>query len=270
MALPKLKVPTHELIQPSTSKTIKFRPFMADEEKVLLMAKEAKDDQQMINAMRDLVKACTFGKVDMNKIPTFDLEYMFVQLRARSVAEKSLIRMICQNPVPVVKPIDASGDADAFLGDEVSGSSIKEDFKDTKACGGEIPFEIDLLNVEVVRPEGHSKTIVLDEDDKIGIILRYPEIGMLEELDENDEDKFSSQISILIESVFEGETVTQSGDASVEDMKAFLSTFRRPHYRKIKQTFFDTMPVLRHDHPYECPKCGVKNTKRFEGVKDFF
>ena len=139
MALPKLNTPTYELEIPSTDEKIKYRPFLVKEEKILLIAMESKDNAEMVNSVKDIVKSCTFDKVDISNMPIFDVEYIFLQIRAKSVGEVSNLKILCP------------------------------DDKKTYAN-----IEVDLSKVEVQVEKGHTNKIELTKD--MGLIMTYPTI----------------------------------------------------------------------------------------------
>ena len=144
MALPKLNTPTYELEVPSTDEKIKYRPFLVKEEKILLMAMESKDNAQIINAVKDIVKSCTFNKVDVSTMPMFDMEYIFLNIRAKSVGEVSKLRVLCPDDKKTYTNID-----------------------------------VDLTKVNVEIGEGHTNKIELTDDT--GMIMTYPTIDSFTE-----------------------------------------------------------------------------------------
>jgi len=145
MALPVIETQSYELTLPSADVKVKFRPFLVKEEKVLLQALESQEQKQIVNALKDIVSACTFGTLNVDDLPTFDLEYVFLQIRAKSVGEIAKLKVLC--------PDD------------------KETYAD---------IEIDLSKVEVQVDDKHTNNIIIDEDKKIGMILKYPTLNSVD------------------------------------------------------------------------------------------
>ena len=145
MALPILETATYELTLPSADIVVKYRPFLVKEEKVLLQALETQDDKEIKNAIKEIVNTCTFGSLDASKIPTFDLEYVFLQIRSKSVGEVANVRLLCQDD--------------------------KETYVNT---------EVDLTKVEVQVDDKHTNNIIIDEDKNIGLVMKYPTIDTVD------------------------------------------------------------------------------------------
>src|SRR5210317_317540 len=147
MALPVIETQTYELTLPSADVKVKYRPFLVKEEKVLLQALESQEQKEIVNALKNIVNACTFGSLNVDELPTFDLEYVFLQVRAKSVGEVAKLKVLCPDDNETYANVD-----------------------------------IDLTKIEVQVDEEHSNEIVIDKDKKIGIFLRYPSIDDVEEI----------------------------------------------------------------------------------------
>ncbi len=240
MTLPVLKTPTYELTVPSTKEVIKYRPFLVKEEKILLMVKEAKDTKEILRAMKDIIYACTFEKVDPETLSLFDIEYIFMQLRAKSVGEKIELEMRC------VRKVDDS----------------KEE------CGGVVPFIINIDDIEVKFAEKHNNVIVLDEEEGVGITLRYPSISTVIDIDTTGDEV--KTVAGLVENIFDTDNVYDAKDIEPGKIVEFIENLTKKQYEKIKTEFFDTIPVLEHTVTYKCPKCGQKGEYTFRGITDFF
>ena len=236
MALPQANVAKYELTLPSQQKTISFRPFLVKEEKILLMALETGKPDEMLRAIKDIVKSCTFGELEPDDYPIFDIEYIFLQIRAKSVGEISKFKVIC--------PDD------------------KKTYTD---------IEIDLSKVEVQVDDEHTNKVVIDEQRQLGVVLKYPTMNMMTntQLQSADYDTAFDMMVGCIHEIFEGEKVYPGVDSTREELKDFLEKLPQGAFDKIKK-FFDTMPRLRHEQEVTNPKTGVKSTVTFSGLQDFF
>ena len=236
MALPKLNTPTYELEVPSTDEKIKYRPFLVKEEKILLMAMESKDNAQIINAVKDIVKSCTFDKVDVSTMPMFDMEYIFLNIRAKSVGEVSNLKILCP------------------------------DDKKTYAN-----VELDLTKVEVQVGDDHTNKIELTDD--MGLIMTYPTIDSF--LDSGIETITANNMLDIIGScvlqIYEknGEKVYQGKDQTKKELTEFIEQMNSGQFRKV-QSFFDTMPKLTHTVKVKNPKTKKTSEVKLTGLNDFF
>ena len=230
MALPKVEVPTYELEVPSTDEKLKYRPFLVKEEKILLMALESQDNAEMMIALKEIVKACTFEKFDTDKAPLFDLEYIFLRLRAKSVGEISKIKLKCD--------------------DDKSWAEV------------EIPLEE--VNVHV--DEDHTNKIDINENIKV--IMDYPKLNV-NFAGLNDVEKFLGLIKACIFQIIDGEEVYERGnmnDSELDDFIESLSPGAMAHFRK----FFESMPRLKYEVEFQNPKTKKKEKRTLEGMNSFF
>ena len=236
MALPKLTTPTYELEVPSTDEKIKYRPFLVKEEKILLIALESGKSEDIINAVKDIVGACTFEKLDLGKIPMFDVEYIFLNIRAKSVGEVSKLKLLCVD--------DGKTYADV---------------------------ELDLTKVTVQVDKGHSPRIELT--DEMGINMRYPTIDSFVSTGITDitASNMLEVISTCIDSIYDkkGEEVFDAKDQTQEELTQFVEQLNTKQFQDI-QIFFDTMPKLKHVVTIENPKTKVKSDITLTGLNDFF
>ena len=271
MNLPKLTVPTFFLTIPSTKKKVKFRPFLSREEKILMLVKLSEDNDEILQAMKDIVDVCTFNKLDVNKLALFDIEHIFLQLRSKSVGEIIEIDMKCNNmidiPVPEDNPDDV--DPDDVDPDVVDPNVIDPNVIDPKqrACGGLIPFAINIKDIKVNKPKDHTNVIQLQDD--IGLTLRYPSIEDLKMIDENKSDDVEI-IKNLIENIFDKDNVYDIKDTSEEDLQEFMEMISSKQLEDIRKKFFYNMPILEYTVKYKCPECGFKGEYTFKGINDFF
>ena len=236
MALPKLNTPTYELEVPSTDEKIKYRPFLVKEEKILLMAMESKDNAQIINAVKDIVSSCTFEKLNVATMPMFDMEYIFLNIRAKSVGEISKLKVLCP------------------------------DDKKTYAS-----VELDLTKVEVQVGDDHTNKIELTDD--MGMIMTYPTIDSFLEsgIDTINANNMLDVIGSCVLQIYEqkGEKVYQAKDQTKKELTEFIESMNSGQFRKL-QSFFDTMPKLKHTIKVKNPKTKKTSDVTLSGLNDFF
>lgn len=235
MTLPILETASYELTLPSTDTKITFRPFIVREEKILLQALESGESKQIVKAIKDIVHVCTFKAVNVENLPTFDLEYIFLQIRAKSVGEVAKLKVKCPD------------DNETFAN-----------------------VEVDLTNVEVQVDDSHTNEIQVN--DKIKMLMKYPTMEDFDPAMDAANMKTEQLFDIISKSIYQiynGEEVHNAGDYSVEEMNAFVESLTSEHFNKI-QTFFTTMPKLKHEIEVENPKTKVKSKVVLSGLQDFF
>ena len=233
MTLPVINTPTYELVVPSTKEKLTYRPFLVKEEKILLLAMEEEQDAQLNKALKQVVHNCTFQKVDVAKLPLFDLEYIFLRIRAKSVGEIAKLQVLCED------------DGETY-----------------------VPVEVDLESIEVEFQEDHSTKIELT--DEIGIEMGYPTFEFLNfKADETEVNQMFDIIGSSIERVYEGEIVYEKADFSKKDLKVFLESLTSEQFLRV-QKFFETMPRLRHKLEVTNPKTKKVNEITLEGLQAFF
>ena len=235
MSLPTIEVQTHELTLPSANVQVKYRPFLVKEEKVLLQALESNDDVEIKNAIKDIVSTCTFGQIDASKLPTFDLEYVFLQVRSKSVGEVAKIRLLCPD------------DKETYV---------------TK--------EIDLSKVEVQVDEEHTNEIKIS--DKIKMIMKYPTIDTVDpktNVKGMKTQQVFDMITGCIHSIIDGEKEHFVKDYTKDELNKFIESLDRKSFDNLNK-FFETMPQLRHEIEVENPKTKVKSKIVLKGAQDFF
>ena len=236
MALPTINTPTYELEVPSTDEKIKYRPFLVKEEKILMVAMESGEQNNIINAVKDIVQACTFDKVDISKMPMFDMEYIFLNIRAKSVGETSQLKLRC--------PDD------------------NETFADV---------EIDLTEVQIQVGDNHTNKIELTDD--MGIIMKYPSINSFTDIGvtEVNADNMLDIITSCILQIYEkkGEVIYDAKDSTRKELIDFVEQCNAQQFLEI-QSFFDTMPRLKHTVKVKNPKTKVESDITLTGLNDFF
>ena len=236
MALPKLGYPTYELELPSTGKTVKYRPFLVKEEKVLLLALESEDEKQVTNAVKDLLKNCVISRIKVDQLPSFDLEYLFLKIRAASIGEVVTLNVTCLD--------------------------------DNKT---QVEAKINIDEVEVTKPEGHDKQIMFD--DKTGIIMRYPSMQQFVEREFLQKDMKTDEvydfIADSIEQIFDDEEVYDSSTTTKKEFRTFVDSLTTKQFEKIQQ-FYTTCPKLSHKFTVINPKTGKESEYTIEGLQSFF
>ena len=233
MALPKLDAPTYTLEVPSTGEKIKFRPFLVKEQKVLMIAEESKDDNQIYNAMETLITSCTFGKVDVKAVNLFDVEYIFLQLRAKSVGEKVELNLLCPD--------------------------------DNKT---RVPTEVDLTELDIDVGEGHTDKIPLTNN--ITMHMRYPTLDNIRTIEKKsgEVDSVFSILKSCIHEVHDGDTIYSRIDISDQDIDDFIDQFSTQQFEGVMK-FFDTMPKVKMVVDVTNPNTKVKSQVVLEGMDSF-
>lgn len=232
MALPKLETPTHELVLPSTNKKIKFRPFLVKEQKILYMAQNAKNEREMSDTIGKLVSNCTFGEVNPDIAPMFDIEYIFIKLRSKSVGEIIDISVLCPD--------------------------------DNKT---RVPVKINLENIDVQMTTGHSNEIEISKNMKL--VLRYPVLGDMKSVKgENEIDRVFNILVKCIHEVHHGDKIYNAVDVTEKDLETFIEQMTTAQLKLIID-FFDTMPKLRHVIQVTNPNTKKKGEVVVEGLQNF-
>ena len=237
MTLPILETPSYEMTLPSADVKVKFRPFLVKEEKILLQALESEDQKQIINALKEIVSTCTFGVLNVNELPTFDLEYVFLQIRAKSVGEIAKLKVLCP---------------------------------DDKTTYGDV--DVDLTKIEVQVDDKHTNKIIIDENKKIGIIMKYPTLGSVDpstDFTKEQTNKVFALIANSIYQIFEGDKVYLTSDYTKDEINKFIESLSAKAFTEI-QNFYSTMPKLTHEIEVENPKTKVKSKVILQGLTDFF
>lgn len=244
MVLPKIEVPEYECVLPSNQKTVRFRPFLVKEQKLLLMASESSEAKDVIDSMKKVIKNCVIGELDVDALPVFDLEFLFLNLRARSVGEVVKINYKCNNLIS------------------------KNDDGIENRCENVVPIEVNVLEINPTFGEGHSNKIELT--DKLGIVFKYPTFEVMENIvDKTENDIIFTLIIKCIDFIYDDESIYYAKDATQEELIEFIDGLQQEHLEKIKQ-FFDTMPKVKKDVEFKCNKCGHHETIEIEGMQNFF
>jgi hypothetical protein len=246
MGLPTIAVPEYSLKLPSTGKEIKYRPFLVKEEKLLLLAMESEDQQQIVTATKNVINNCVFGEINVDDLPIFDIEYIFLWLRGRAKGEMLDLKYTCPT------------------------------------CETIIPVQVNLEDIKIASPEKDSSKIGLT--DTVGIVFKYPNISMqskIEAFDENDEiGRLFASIQLCIDYIYDGEALYSSKDHTEKELNDFIESLTDANFVKISE-FFENMPKLKHTIKLQCSnqvkaegkkskKCNYKEDIVLEGLASFF
>ncbi len=247
MGLPTIAVPEYTLTIPSSGKEVKYRPFLVKEEKILLLAMESEKTEEIIDATKKIIENCVYGDVDVNEMPTFDIEYIFLQLRAKAKGEILDLKYKCPK------------------------------------CELEIPIGINIDDIEVRETKEHTKDIKLTEE--LGVMMKYPNLSLQTKIAQTSNNKpeiegLFKTIVACIDYIYDKETTYPSKDHTEKEMNDFLESLTDTQFQKLSK-FFETSPALRHDVNLHCKnkvkgkgkekkECGYKEKITLEGLNSFF
>ena len=233
MALPKLSNITYELNLPSTGDSVKFRPFLVKEQKALMIAQESEDDKQIENAFAQIINDCTFGELDAYNLPMFDVEYVFLQMRGRSVGDKIKLNVLCP------------------------------DDEKTK-----VDVEVDLSEVSVQMKSEHTNVVELTKD--IFLIMKYPTLSDMAWFNNQGQvESIFDMIKRCVHEIHDGETIHNRVDISDKELDEFIDSMSTDNFEHLS-AFFETMPKLQHVVEVKNPKTKKKNEILIEGLQNFF
>ena len=247
MGLPTIAVPEYTLTIPSSGKEVKYRPFLVKEEKILLLAMESENTEEIIGATKTIINNCVYGDIDVDEMPTFDVEYIFLQLRAKAKGEVLDLKYKCPK------------------------------------CELEIPIAINIDDITIQRNKEHNKDIKLTEE--LGVMMKYPNMSLQMEVAQNtdtktDVEKLFETVISCIDYIYDKETTYPSKDHTEKEMTDFLESLTDEQFQKLSK-FFETSPVLRHHVELHCKnkvkgkgkekkECGYKEKITLEGLNSFF
>lgn len=232
MALPIIETPKYSVVIPSTGEQVVYRPYLVKEEKVLMIALESEDQEQILRAVKDIIHSCTFQKVKVEDLALFDLEYIFLKLRSKSVGEVSTVGLKCTS------------------------------------CGTSNKVDIDLNSIEFDKLDRSSFSIMLT--DKIGITLRYPSVDDATKLSKyTGVEAVIKTITACIVNIYDEDKIYPAKDSTPKELEQFLETLNSEQFKKI-QTFFESMPSLSHTAKFKCENCETDNELVLRGMANFF
>ena len=234
MALPKIVAPTYELELPSNKKKIKYRPFLVKEEKVLLIAMDSGDEKQVTQAVVDVINSCVTSRIKIEDLPSFDLEYLFLKIRAASVGEEITVNVVCMD--------------------------------DNKT---KVQHTININDVQVFRPKGHNEKVMINKN--VGVIMKYPKLDHFIDFGVRGETNMDGLDIIVgcIDQIFDGEDVTESSECTTKELKEFIESLTQRQFNKVSK-FFETMPKLQHKFEVVNPNTKKSSTYTLEVLQSFF
>jgi hypothetical protein len=243
MALPKLDVPIFELTLPLTKMKVKFRPFLVKEEKILLMASESDDPNATFLAIKQIINNCCLTEIDVEDLPVTDLEFFFLNLRARSVGEIVDLQYKCNN-------------------------KVKNDKNEEGECGNLVKLKVNVLEIQPQIDPGHTNKIELSP--KLGIVMRYPTMSMMENIEGDDDvQRITGVLLQCVDFIYDDENIYYKKDISTEELTEFFDNMTREQFAKV-QKFFETLPKISKDLDFKCSKCGYHENINIEGIQNFF
>ena len=233
MALPVLNAAKYKTVIPSQNKEIEYRPYLVKEEKILMVALESKDSNQILGALKDVIVSCVYNDIDADELTMFDLEALFLKLRSKSVGEKTEVTAKCDH------------------------------------CETENKMEILFDDIEMPVVKSSTTTIELTKD--VGVVMSYPKIGHLEKQDKNV-DGVEGLTEILIDSIdsiYDADDVYPAQDSKREEIKEFIDSLNSDQFAKLTD-FFTESPSLKYDLEFKCKNCGKDNNIELRGLDNFF
>lgn len=238
MALPMQGTATFNLTIPSTGKNVRYRPFLVKDEKALLIAQQSEDPKVMADTLVTVIKSCVLDPVDVDNLATFDVEYIFLQIRGKSVGET----------------VDLYFPCDTDHGEQNEKAKVK--------------IVLNVTDLEVEKAPDHTNKIPLFDD--VGVVMKYPTLQSASEMENlEDIDNIFGVIARSIDFIYDGEDIHYAKEQSQEELLQFLNNLTTDQFMKI-QKFFDTMPKISQKVQYKCPLCGREHHKVIEGLSNFF
>jgi len=238
MALPKLNVPQYKVELPSTGEQLTMRPFLVKEEKVLMIALESNDAEQISVAVRNIIMSCYgFNDDDMDKLTVYDIEYLFLQLRGKSVGENMKLKLKCNDI----------------------------------ECDGMTDYSINIDDISIVNKE-NTRTVMLDKENGVGIQMNYPSLETIKNLDVNNLTSVEGIMEVIvgcIDTIFDDNNVHDASKESPENLKAFLESLNSEQFTKI-QKVLENAPAVYFKGNYKCSKCDRDNVIELRGLNSFF
>lgn len=234
MALPKLEAPKFNVTIPSSGENIEYRPYLVKEEKMLLLAMESNDEKQIMTAMTDLINVCTFNKVDAKKLPVFDIEYLFLKLRAKSVGETAALSLQCTK----------------------------------EGCEARTEVDVNMDLIEVMMPEKIQNKIEIT--DEVGMVLKFPTLATISTKKRNNQvDQMIDVLVACIDYIYDANDVYNASDETHESLVEFVESLNSDQFKKV-QGFFENSPKVSTDVEWKCIECGHENSLKLEGLQSFF
>lgn len=234
MSIPKIMVPEYTVTIPSTLKPVKFRPFLVKENKILMLAEESKNIDQIYNAIIQVISNCTYDKLQVSSLSTLDLQYLFFKIRAKSMGEIAQFNVPCKN------------------------------------CQAKNLVDLNFDNIEIKTIPGHNKKVILDNES--GIVFKYPSLEaekILLDNTLNDGEKEVKLIAMCIDYFYNKTDVVYAKDCEEKEVNDFIENLSLENFNKIKH-FFETIPKISYEIKYKCTKCSTEDQIIIENIRDFF
>ena len=241
--LPKIDVPVYTIKLLSSGKTLQYRPFTVKEEKLFLMANESEEMDTIVDTIKQVINNCVIDECDVNALPMFDIEHLFLNIRARSIGENVNLRYNCNNMVS------------------------KEDEED-KQCNNIVSIDLNILEVQPEKEEGHTNKIEITES--LGLVMSYPSINILKQFNmENQGDSIMDMTINCIDYIYDKDSIYYAKDTPRQELLDFLESMQSKDLEKIRN-FFDTMPKMKKTIHFKCNKCEHEEDIELEGIQNFF
>ena len=241
--LPKIDVPVYTIKLLSSGKTLQYRPFTVKEEKLFLMANESEEMDTIIDTIKQVINNCVIDECDVNDLPMFDIEHLFLNIRARSIGESVNLRYNCNN-------------------------MVSKEGEEDKKCNNIVSIDLNILEVKPEKEEGHTNKIEIT--DSLGLVMSYPSINILKEFNmENQSDSIMDMTVSCIDYIYDKDSIYYAKDTSKQELLDFLESMQSKDLEKIKN-FFDTMPKMKKTIHFKCDKCEHEEDIELEGIQNFF
>lgn len=242
--LPKIDVPIYDVKLLSNGKNLRFRPFTVKEEKLFLMANESEDLDNVVDTIKQILNNCILDEFQVDSLPLFDIEHLFLNIRARSISEVVNLKYKCNNNI------------------------LDEETKEEKKCNNVVEIDLNILEVEPEKQEGHTNKIEITE--KMGVVMKYPSFETIKKFDvENEADSIIKITVNCIDYVYDSDSIYYAKDSTEEELIEFVESMQAKDLEKIK-SFFDTMPKMKRNIDFKCNKCGHEEKIELEGIQNFF
>lgn len=248
--LPKIDVPVYSLKLLSNGEVVKYRPFTVKEEKLFLMANESEDTESIIDTVKQVLNNCVISDIDLNKLPIYDFEYLFLNVRAKSIGEVINLQYKCNNDVP----------NEVKEGEETS--------EGTHKCGNLVKIDLNVMDIKLTDEKPIDKKIAIT--DKMGIVMKHPSFDVLKSFGlESEGDMIVKLTAQCIDYIYDENQIYYAKDASDEELIEFIDNLQSKDLEKIK-AFFESMPKLGKEVDFKCSKCGYEEKIEVEGIENFF
>lgn len=244
MSLPKIDVPIYEITLPLLKRNIKIRPFLVKEEKILMMAMESNDDNAILMAIKQIASNCCIDEIDINELPVLDLEYLFLQLRARSIGEIIELQYKCNNNIK------------------------NEDDEETHKCNNLIKINFNILEISPIINDTNTNKIQLTP--KLGVVMKYPDFKLIDSLKGlNETEIITKTIVNCIDYIYDDDNLYYTKDVKEKDIVDFIDSLTKEQFSQI-QNFFENIPKLTKEIDFKCSKCDYEEKLLLEGLQSFF